>query len=157
MSNENEIDTRSQNHFRAFSHIKISYPGWRRVIPGKLYNSTFCPKCSQHTNVEPKIECCECSSPVCSCGHCDCIIFDHSDKNLANNFSQTIHDHKKRLNKLQIEYLGTRKPSGKSPRTANCYSCGKDLDNAIDLECKQCGWMLCFCGACGCGYTQNRT
>lgn len=37
-------------------------------------------------------------------------------------------------------------------RETHCYSCKGDLDNAEDLECAACGWIICSCGACGCGY-----
>ena len=37
-------------------------------------------------------------------------------------------------------------------RVTNCHSCGKTLDNGIELECEACGWILCDCGACGCGF-----
>jgi hypothetical protein len=35
---------------------------------------------------------------------------------------------------------------------AHCYSCKSLLTNATELECASCGWILCKCGACGCGY-----
>ncbi|MCS6924492.1 MAG: hypothetical protein NZ578_01195 [Candidatus Binatia bacterium] len=39
------------------------------------------------------------------------------------------------------------------PRTATCWRCSRDLDNAVDPECGQCEWIVCpNCGACGCGY-----
>lgn len=37
-------------------------------------------------------------------------------------------------------------------RVTHCYRCKKSLDNAIDVECKACGWIICGCGACGCGW-----
>jgi tetratricopeptide (TPR) repeat protein len=37
-------------------------------------------------------------------------------------------------------------------RFTHCYSCKKDL-NSMDFSlCKVCGWIRCFCGACGCEY-----
>jgi hypothetical protein len=38
-------------------------------------------------------------------------------------------------------------------RVTHCYNCQDDLDNEIDFECERCGWIICSCGACGCGYT----
>jgi len=38
-------------------------------------------------------------------------------------------------------------------RITHCYVCKEHLDNAVDLECTMCGWIICGnCGACGCGY-----
>lgn len=39
-----------------------------------------------------------------------------------------------------------------TPRAANCYNCKLSLRTDIFLECSTCGWMVCFCGACGCQY-----
>ena len=36
-------------------------------------------------------------------------------------------------------------------RVTHCWSCHDDLDNSIDVECATCGWIICDCGACGCG------
>lgn len=38
-------------------------------------------------------------------------------------------------------------------RTTNCYACKTQLDNSVDQECNECRWIVCYCGACGCGYT----
>lgn len=42
--------------------------------------------------------------------------------------------------------------SYKIHRVTHCYACKKPLDNSIDLECVACGWIICKCGACGCGW-----
>jgi hypothetical protein len=47
---------------------------------------------------------------------------------------------------------GTRLPSGQMHREAHCYSCKSHLDNSVDVECEACRWIICCCGACGCGY-----
>jgi hypothetical protein len=48
--------------------------------------------------------------------------------------------------------LGVRKAQGKR-RITHCYACQEHLDNAVDLECASCNWIICGnCGACGCGY-----
>lgn len=41
---------------------------------------------------------------------------------------------------------------GQSRRLTHCYSCKVSLDSAHDLQCTRCKWMICTCGACGCGY-----
>ena len=37
-------------------------------------------------------------------------------------------------------------------RIAQCYACKTHLDSALDIECTTCGWIICECGACGCGF-----
>lgn len=40
-------------------------------------------------------------------------------------------------------------------RATHCYSCQCSLDSSINLECGTCGWILCTCGACGCGWSRR--
>lgn len=65
--------------------------------------------------------------------------------------------HKANLANIGRDYLGVR-PSSESRvhRVSHCYSCKKDLDNTVDVECVSCGWILCRCGACGCGWSGRR-
>lgn len=50
---------------------------------------------------------------------------------------------------------GTRPAQAlKMHRVTHCYSCKSSLDNATDAECLACNWIVCFCGACGCGYSR---
>lgn len=37
-------------------------------------------------------------------------------------------------------------------REPHCHSCKNLLSNVTHGECKVCGWLLCYCGACGCNY-----
>jgi hypothetical protein len=62
--------------------------------------------------------------------------------------------HKARLEAMGKQYLGTRdvQLGRKKRRTTHCYSCKASLDNSIQIECAACNWILCACGACGCGY-----
>lgn len=55
--------------------------------------------------------------------------------------------------RLGMENPGTR-PIGvqRYRRITHCYHCKSPLDNAMDAECVACGWIVCTCGACGCGY-----
>jgi len=39
----------------------------------------------------------------------------------------------------------------KGLRTSHCYVCKRYLDNFTNAECEKCGWIICPCGACGCG------
>ena len=64
--------------------------------------------------------------------------------------------HKINLARNGCEWKGVRKvdmtATGRRHRVTKCWDCKEHLDNAIDLECVACGWILCQCGACGCGY-----
>lgn len=40
-------------------------------------------------------------------------------------------------------------------RVAHCWNCKTDLDSKVLFECATCAWILCECGACGCGYPRN--
>lgn len=64
--------------------------------------------------------------------------------------------HKKILQGLGLEWKGVRAPlkdrAVSRQRVAHCYLCKHPLDNTVDKECVACGWILCRCGACGCGY-----
>ncbi len=44
----------------------------------------------------------------------------------------------------------------RNPRITHCYSCYEDLDSRADVECKICGWLVCNCGACGCGWSGHK-
>jgi hypothetical protein len=56
------------------------------------------------------------------------------------------------LRKRGLPVLGVRqKAKGKLHRVSHCWSCKNPLDNAVDIECVACGWIVCRCGACGCG------
>lgn len=39
----------------------------------------------------------------------------------------------------------------RSHRVTHCWSCKEHLDNSVDVECATCAWIICGCGACGCG------
>lgn len=94
-------------------------------------------------------------------------IFDEDEENLVRRGAENKTDeerrsavegkHKTRLNSLGISYLGISSPHIiKKDRITRCYACKKDLDNTIDIECKACGWIICSCGACGCGLETKR-
>lgn len=51
----------------------------------------------------------------------------------------------------QMLRKATRTPRS---RVTNCYSCKASLDNSINFECSACNWIICSCGACGCGWTE---
>lgn len=64
--------------------------------------------------------------------------------------------HKERLERLGKEYHGIRHAANRTiqRRVTHCYDCRQILDNSIDVECVACNWILCQCGACGCGYSK---
>ena len=60
-------------------------------------------------------------------------------------------EHRQFLRDRGAPYLGTQ-PTTKGFRVTHCYSCKTDLNNELYKECRACGWIICSCGACGCGY-----
>jgi hypothetical protein len=37
-------------------------------------------------------------------------------------------------------------------RATACWCCKAPLDSDDEMACVVCRWLLCECGACGCGY-----
>ena len=64
--------------------------------------------------------------------------------------------HREMLKRLGLPYEGVRPATPRHRRVTHCYSCKERLDNSVDVECIVCGWILCTCGACGCGYSGLR-
>ncbi|MBW3565480.1 MAG: DUF3553 domain-containing protein [Acidobacteria bacterium] len=60
--------------------------------------------------------------------------------------------HREFLENQGKAYKGTRSAGKNRHRITHCYSCKSRLDNSVDLECISCSWIICWCGACGCGY-----
>lgn len=59
------------------------------------------------------------------------------------------------------EFLGKSGKTGeaivvesRNNRTTHCYSCKCNLSSNSNLECTTCHWLICECGACGCGYSK---
>ena len=72
---------------------------------------------------------------------------------LRRDKDSLIQYHKEFLAERGIPYVGIKLNTNRaSTREASCYNCGSLLDSSLDAGCKACGWMLCFCGACGCGH-----
>lgn len=64
--------------------------------------------------------------------------------------------HQEKMEWAGKKYKGFRQREIKKPaRVTHCYSCKEQLDNSIDIECVSCGWILCWCGACGCGFDRS--
>ena|GEM_PF-3318541 len=61
--------------------------------------------------------------------------------------------HERRIVAMARPYRGVRLASAHNQnRVTHCWSCHHDLLGSRDLECKSCRWLVCVCGACGCGY-----
>jgi len=62
------------------------------------------------------------------------------------------------LERLGKAAAGTRPRSNQhQPRATHCYACHGRLESTIEFECMGCGWLLCQCGACGCGYVPYKS
>lgn len=80
---------------------------------------------------------------------------------LFHGFKQRDLERKKRgleeKNRLFLERYGKQfaglcqRSTRRNIRLTHCWHCHSKLDSTIDLECIACHWILCQCGACGCG------
>ena len=71
---------------------------------------------------------------------------------------QAIENHQNFLKNRGLQYHGVAaKNLNKFHRVTHCYNCKDSLDNEIDSECTACRWIICECGACGCGYSRPQT
>jgi len=68
---------------------------------------------------------------------------------------EIVEKHRTFLQELNIEYRGIIDGT-KIPRQTHCYICKSDLDSELFKECCTCSWIVCFCGACGCGYDREK-
>lgn len=66
-----------------------------------------------------------------------------------------IANHKRRVEAKGVKDLGTKKVVSLKHRYTSCYSCALPLDSYRDLECSACGWIICTCATCGCGYIKD--
>ena len=68
-------------------------------------------------------------------------------------------NHRRMLLDFEVPYLDQigvkRLKEGRQPRYANCWACHHPIDNLNFHECEGCGWIICFCGACGCSYANR--
>jgi hypothetical protein len=60
--------------------------------------------------------------------------------------------HRARLTSLGIAHRGAGPACGWIHRCTHCWACKHPLDSEVDLQCYACGWILCRCGGCGCGF-----
>lgn len=70
----------------------------------------------------------------------------------AERRARAIERHKIYLIEHGKEYSGVSQNINKKHRVTHCYSCAEGLDSSLHIECNSCNWLICYCGACGCGY-----
>lgn len=61
--------------------------------------------------------------------------------------------HKEFLYRKGIVFKGVRNSEEKKNRSSHCYKCKNAVSSEIQDECIACEWIICNCGACGCGYS----
>jgi hypothetical protein len=83
---------------------------------------------------------------------------DFLDRDTNNYLSQletrreeTKRRHEEYLEKFGKENKGTS-ISKREHRVTHCYNCTQPLESGLFLECNSCSWLICYCGACGCGF-----
>lgn len=74
-------------------------------------------------------------------------------ESFENKLKEREEKHKMFLREKGIPYNGVRPETKNRPhRSTHCWACKEHLDNTMQVECATCGWIICKCGACGCGY-----
>ena len=66
--------------------------------------------------------------------------------------AEAIERHKAYLKRHGKPYSGVTQNSRRKRRAPFCWSCHEHLDSDLHIECNSCGWLICYCGACGCAY-----
>jgi PP-loop superfamily ATP-utilizing enzyme len=75
-------------------------------------------------------------------------------RELEEKRNNVIEKHKEFVEKLGVKYHGTELINTGKGRKTRCYRCKRKLDSEIDIQCALCHWIICLCGACGCGYSR---
>ena len=81
------------------------------------------------------------------------LIVERKDRKLAINKyrNSAVVRHRLRFQRMGKMYTGIRESVKAVPRVTHCWSCKCSLTSGAFPECIACGWILCECGACGCG------
>lgn len=56
-----------------------------------------------------------------------------------------------RRKRLRLPDAHLSDQNNKQHRVTKCWSCHRHLETGVYMECSMCGWLVCSCGACGCG------
>ena len=62
-----------------------------------------------------------------------------------------IQAHEEYLSARGLAESATAKPKKSSRSVTDCAACKRKFANPVKLECATCHWLICQCGACGCG------
>lgn len=71
--------------------------------------------------------------------------------------ASAIERHREFISQSGVEYVGTTNVGLPNHRVTHCWRCKSHLDNEINVSCAACRWILCACGACGCGRPTRST
>ena len=131
-------EERTKSYYKSFTIISAFYKGeFRATAHHKFTNRLEVRKAVDIKNALQRIH-------------------EQIDSYLAKNEdairAHIIEQHKKFIQSNKYDYTGVRKITI-FRRVNHCYSCKRPVDNAYDLECNSCSWIVCsYCGSCGCGY-----
>ena len=75
-------------------------------------------------------------------------------RELEEKRNNVIEKHKAFVTNLGVNYHGTELINTRKGRKTHCYRCKRKLDSATGIQCALCHWIICSCGACGCGYSK---
>jgi hypothetical protein len=79
---------------------------------------------------------------------------DDNESLILSLISEAHRNHLERYNVGSIGVNNLVKTSkSRRRRVSHCWRCKQTVDNQFQYECVLCGgWIICSCGACGCGY-----
>jgi len=137
-----EIVPLQEAHKEHLFALRLLYRGSRKPF-SKKHRATRCDTCQADATLQQDLECAECGWRLCVCGSCGC-----------GPRSDRIRAHRQRLEALGLPDPGFRESTANTHRLPNCWHCKVGLDSWVDVECAACHWLLCVCGACGCGYNR---
>ena len=81
------------------------------------------------------------------------LLEEQSKADLEKKQLDAIENHQNFLKGKGLPYRGVLAGNhNKKHRLTHCYACKDSLDSEINSLCAACRWIICECGACGCGY-----
>jgi hypothetical protein len=68
---------------------------------------------------------------------------------------KALDNHRRLFEGLSMPYPGVRPIQSLRHLNQYCWNCKNKIDTRMVFECKACAWIVCQCGACGCGYPKS--
>ena len=76
-------------------------------------------------------------------------------RRLEGKKERLLERHRLYLSTIGKPFIGIAALGEKELRGTHCYVCTSSLRSDFHVACRACGWLICECGACGCGYKRT--